>query len=204
MKNWLKKEWHLLSSNYCDTSLTEELWTQIERKYNQNNRHYHNLNHIYNLLFQAEALKHEIHELEAFKFAIWYHDIIYKSSKKNNEEKSAVFAEKALNSICFDTERIKIVSKLIVSTKKHELILTNNLDNSYLLDLDLSILGSDWKTYSKYIENIRKEYKIYPDFVYKPGRKKVLNHFLERETLYFTEVFKTKFEKQARLNLKKK
>ena len=81
------------------------------------------------------------------------------------------------------------------------MILTENLDNAYLLDLDLSILGTDWEIYNKYTQNIRKEYKIYPDILYKPGRKKVLKHFLERDSLYFTERFKTKFEKQARNNL---
>jgi predicted metal-dependent HD superfamily phosphohydrolase len=92
---------------------------------------------------------------------------------------------------------------MIVSTQKHELILKQNQDNAHLLDLDLSILGTDWETYQKYIHNIRKEYKIYPDFMYKPGRKKVLKHFLDRETLYFTDDFRNKHEVKARENLKR-
>ena len=35
------------------------------------------------------------------------------------------------------------------------------------------------------------------------GRKKGLKHFLERETLYFTEKFRNKEEKQARKNFTK-
>jgi predicted metal-dependent HD superfamily phosphohydrolase len=203
MIDWLKTEWYNLISVYCDASLIEELWTEIETKYTSKTRHYHNLLHIYNMLFQAENLKAEIQDLEAFKLAVWYHDSIYKSHKKDNEEKSAVLAEERLKSFGFNPKRVEIVVNLIVSTKKHQIILKENKDNAYLLDLDLSILGTDWKTYKRYITNIRKEYNRYPNFMYKPGRKKVLQHFLERETIYFTEPFQNKYEKQARENLKK-
>ncbi|WP_255411459.1 hypothetical protein [Lacinutrix sp. Bg11-31] len=39
--------------------------------------------------------------------------------------------------------------------------------------------------------------------MYKPGRKKVLKHFLDRETLYFTDDFRKKYKIKARENLKK-
>lgn len=203
MIDWLKAEWQNLASKYWNETTVEELWIEIETHYTNKTRHYHNLTHIYNMLMQAEALKSDIQDIETLQFAIWYHDIIYKSSKKDNEEKSALFAEKRLKSIIFDKKRIEIIKKLIISTNKHKLILVENRDNAYLLDLDLSILGTDWETYQNYIQNIRKEYKIYPDFMFKPGRKKVLKHFLDRETLYFTDGFKTKYENRARKNLKK-
>ncbi|MCB0461277.1 MAG: hypothetical protein KDC81_01110 [Flavobacteriaceae bacterium] len=155
------------------------------------------------MLLQADEMKSKIEDFDALKLAIWYHDIIYKPSKKNNEEKSSLFAKNRLNSLNFDEKRAKIVQNFIVSTKKHQLILSETDDNAYFLDFDLSILGTDWETYKNYYQNIRKEYKIYPDFLYNPNRKKILNHFLERETLYFTEVYQVKYELQARANLKK-
>lgn len=201
MINWLKSEWHILTKNYCDSTLAESLWAEIESQYIIKNRHYHNLSHIFNMLKQLDETKTEIKDLESLKFAIWYHDIIYKSTKKDNEDKSALFALKRLKKINFNPERVQIVQELILSTKKHTIIKSQNNDNAVLLDLDLSILGTDWNTYKKYISNIRKEYKIYPNFMYNPGRKKVLNHFLERETLYFTEHYKEQYEAQARENL---
>lgn len=152
---------------------------------------------------QIENFKNEITNIEDLKLAIWYHDIIYKSTKKDNEEKSAFFSENRLKSIDFNKKRLEIIKKLIISTKKHQLILIENKDNDILLDLDLSILGSNWKTYQQYIKNIRKEYKIYPNFMYNPTRKKVLKHFLNRENLYFTERFQNQFENQARKNIEK-
>ncbi|MEZ4781674.1 MAG: hypothetical protein R2816_08955 [Flavobacteriaceae bacterium] len=204
MIEWLKEEWINLTSRYCkDISLRNEFWDEIRSCYSEKSRYYHNLKHIYNILLQADEMKSKIEDFDALKLAIWYHDIIYKPSKKNNEEKSSLFAKNRLNSLNFDEKRAKIVQNFIVSTKKHQLILSETDDNAYFLDFDLSILGTDWETYKNYYQNIRKEYKIYPDFLYNPNRKKILNHFLERETLYFTEVYQVKYELQARANLKK-
>lgn len=200
---WLKSNWIDLAINYADDSTIENYWEIIKSHYTSKNRYYHNLLHLKNMFVQLESFKTEIEDIDSFKFAIWYHDIIYKATKKDNEEQSADFAKKVLKSLKFDDLRTKKVQNLIISTKKHELVLTENNDNAYLLDLDLSILGADWDTYKTYIQNIRKEYKIYPDILYKPGRKKVLKHFLERDSLFFTEYFITKFEKQARNNLTK-
>ncbi|BAO75362.1 hypothetical protein [Winogradskyella sp. PG-2] len=200
----LKSQWLELSSKYFEDELITEIYCkEIIEQYASKKRYYHNLSHLQNMFKQLDKFESEIIDLDALKFAIWYHDIIYKSTKKDNEEESAILAKKRLKSSYFDEKRIKKVEKLIISTKKHQLILTKNDDNAYLLDLDLSILGTDWNTYKNYIQNIRKEYKIYPKFMYNPGRKKVLNHFLERETLFFTDAFQIKYEKRARENLKK-
>ncbi len=200
----LKSQWFYLSSKYTeDQTSMILLWDDILKHYSDKNRHYHNLSHIQSMLLQAEEFKSHIEDYEALVFAIWYHDIIYKSTKKDNEEKSALFAQKALKTLNFEEKRLKSIQNLIISTKKHKIILNRNEDNAYLLDFDLSILGREWNIYENYTKQIRREYKIYPNFIYKSGRKKVLQHFLERKTLYFTEAYKMKYENQARENLKK-
>jgi predicted metal-dependent HD superfamily phosphohydrolase len=200
----LKSQWINLSSKYFeDQTQIESYWEEIKTEYTDKNRYYHNLYHLQNMFSQLNAYKDDILDLDTLKFAIWYHDIIYKSTKKDNEDKSVILAKTRLQSSKLDENRLEKVQKLIISTKNHKRILNENNDNAYFLDLDLSILGTDWMIYEKYIHNIRKEYKVYPNFMYNPARKKVLHHFLERDTLFFTEAFKTKFEKQARENLKK-
>lgn len=200
----IKSSWFDLTSKYTnDEALINTLWSELHKKYTHKNRHYHNLSHIESMLLQAENIKSHIEDFPTLLYAIWYHDIIYKSTKKDNEEKSALFAKKSLIKLNFTENKIKNVENLIISTKKHQVILDKNSDNAYLLDFDLSILGKDWETYKNYTQQIRQEYKIYPDFLYNPGRKKVLLHFLERETLYFTESYKTQFENKARENIKR-
>ncbi|MDH7913509.1 hypothetical protein [Winogradskyella sp. SYSU M77433] len=200
----IKSSWFDLTSKYTnDEALINTLWSELHKKYAHKNRHYHNLSHIESMLLQAENIKSHIEDFPALLYAIWYHDIIYKSTKKDNEEKSALFTQKSLKKLNFTENQIENVKNLIISTKKHQVILDKNSDNAYLLDFDLSILGKDWETYKNYTQQIRQEYKIYPDFLYNPGRKKVLLHFLERETLYFTESYKTQFENKARENIKR-
>lgn len=68
-------------------------------------------------------------------------------------------------------------------------------------DADLSILGSVQSVYVNYAKQVRQEYSIYPDFMYRPGRQKVLNHFLQMKKIFKTDVFFNKYEAQARINL---
>jgi predicted metal-dependent HD superfamily phosphohydrolase len=48
---------------------------------------------------------------------------------------------------------------------------------------------------------VRKEYAIYPDLLYRPGRIKVLKYFLEKPRIYHTPYFWEKYEEQARANM---
>lgn len=200
----LKHQWFQLATKYTkDNILTESLWIEIKTQYELNARYYHNFSHIDAMLKQAETHKETIENYNAFLFAIWYHDIIYKPTKQDNESQSAVLAKKRLKKLHLKQNTLENIEQLIISTKKHEIILDKNKDNALLLDVDLSILGSDWKTYQKYTENIRKEYRIYPSFIYNKGRKQVLEHFLQRETLFFTQPYQSKLETQARKNILK-
>ncbi len=204
MIDWLKTEWNCLASKYCeDQQLIDRFWQEILLAYTGKKRHYHSTSHIYNMLLQAEDIKERIVDFDVLQFAIWYHDIVYKSAKSDNEEQSAIVAKKRLKSFNIEEKCLETISDLIISTKKHEVLRSQNGDNGYLLDIDLSILGTDWTTYKTYCDNIRKEYSIYPDFMYNKGRKKVLQQFLERETLYFSEYFKSQFEAKARENITK-
>ncbi len=102
-----------------------------------------------------------------------------------------------------DQKKIESCVNLIISTKKHEVINAQDEDNAYLLDWDLAILGSSWKWYKDYTEKIRKEYSMFPDFMYKKGRKNVLQHFLTRPRIYYTEKYHHLWEANARNNLQK-
>ena len=139
MTDWLKKEWNTLASIYTeDEQLISNYYEEIVTHYTSKNRYYHNLIHIYSMLVQAEDIKTAITDYDAFRFSIWYHDIIYKSTKKNNELKSAEFAQKRLKSFDLEEKRIKNVEILIKSTQKHDIVLDENNDNAFLLDIDLS------------------------------------------------------------------
>lgn len=120
--------------------------------------------------------------------------------KNNNEEQSADLAIKRLSAIKYPADRTLVCKEQILSTKGHQY--SNHYDTNLFIDADLSILGQAPGIYQEYCRQIRKEYLIYPTLIYNPGRKKVINHFLGMERIFKTDPFYTKYEGQARINLR--
>lgn len=196
----LKEKFEILCLNFTDNkNLIVNFWNEIEKKYSAESRHYHNFRHLENMFEEVESVKAQIKNFNNVSFSIFYHDIIYDASSKSNEEKSAEFSKKRLEDLNIAKEDIQKVYAQILATKSHQK--SDDQDTNFLLDADLSILGKDNKAYLEYTKQIRKEYSIYPDFLYKPGRKKVLEHFLELESIFKTDFFKAKYEVQARKNI---
>lgn len=191
----------LISKYSNDEILKTDYWQEIEKSYSQKSRKYHNLNHLENMILELENVKEEISDYDVMLFSVFYHDIIYKATAKDNEEKSAEIAKTRLDKLNISNERITKIYNQILATKSHKR--SDDSDTNFLLDSDLAILGKDWKVYENYIQQIRKEYSIYPDFLYNPGRKKVLTHFLEFDEIFKTEHFKGKYEKIARENIQR-
>jgi predicted metal-dependent HD superfamily phosphohydrolase len=189
-----------LLTKYTDSkSLISELWIEIEKYYGDKKRHYHTLQHLDNLLNQLTEVKGKLLHWEAILFTLYYHDIIYNPLKSDNEEKSAEFAERRMKQISVPAETIKLCKGQILATKTH--VKSTDNDTNYFTDADLSVLGETWEVYTHYYKGVRKEYSIYPNFIYNPGRKKVLNHFLTMSSIFKTDFFYQKFEQRAKLNL---
>ncbi len=203
---YLKKQWwDLLTLFNQDESAIQKHWDEIFQYYSKKDRAYHNLNHLFDIFTKLENHTSLIHDLPTIQLAIWYHDIIYQTLSKHNEVKSAVLCSKRLKEMNIDSSIREKVFKLICSTKKHEIEAweteTEKSDNAYLLDLDLSILGSLPEEYQKYVLQIRKEYKIVPSILYNRGRKKVLAHFSKMDRIFKTEIFHELYEENARKNI---
>ncbi len=190
----------LTSKTSTDKALSDSLWQEIEQNYSEKNRHYHNLNHLEFLIELAYEQQPNLKDFDAMLYSVFYHDIIYKTKHKDNEAKSASLAEAQLAKLNVPNEQIQRVSQQIMATKTH--LFSPDLDTNYLLDFDLAILGASPEKYAAYTVQIRKEYAAYPDFLFKPGRKLVLEHFLGLDFIYKTTVFRTELEEAARTNLK--
>ncbi|WP_411810944.1 hypothetical protein ACLB9Y_12205 [Chryseobacterium scophthalmum] len=196
----LKDRFEALCLNFTeDKVLIEKFWFEIEKKYSGKSRHYHNLQHLETLFEKIEHVKDIIKNFNTISFSIFYHDVIYDATSKLNEEKSADVAKERLEILGVNNDDIQRIYEQILSTKSHQK--SEDEDTNFLLDADLSILGKSSQVYVEYTKQIRKEYSIYPDFLYKPGRKKVLQHFLELESIFKTEFFRNKYEIQARENI---
>lgn len=183
-----------------DPQLIDSLWAEITKKYTEKGRHYHNLKHLEKMFSELDAIRDYIADFSDITFSVFYHDIIYDAASKANEEKSAEFAASRLKMLNVDQETVWKVTEQIIATKAHQR--SDDPDTNYLLDADLSILGKDRDTYEDYTRKIRKEYAVYPDFLYKPGRKKVLQHFLGLENIFKTGEFRNRYENPAKENMR--
>ena len=166
--------------------------------YTHKSRHYHNLSHLEQMLGLLNNCKESIVDWDSVLFALYYHDIIYKVPGSDNEEKSAQLAVERLKSIGVSEKIISKCYDWILATKNH-LPSTDN-DCNLLLDADMAILGQSPDLYNTYRQNVRKEFSIYPDLLYNPGRKKVLQGFLKMNNIYHTPQFAI-LEKQAKENI---
>ncbi|WP_149206570.1 HD domain-containing protein [Flavobacterium johnsoniae] len=189
----------LLSNIGFSANEIQKNWIDLEKAYSKKSRHYHNLTHLKEMIASFEMYHDQLQNPNEILFSIFYHDFVYSASKKDNELKSAEFALSIL------TENINLNKQLvfdtICATQQHQ---QNAIkDINWLIDFDLKILAKDWEDYKIYFEQIRKEYRIYPDFLYKPGRAKALKHFLENEFIFQTNEFRGLYEEKARANIEK-
>ncbi|MFN8577709.1 MAG: hypothetical protein U0354_12705 [Candidatus Sericytochromatia bacterium] len=197
----LKKEWFELTEKYKIEDFTNsDIFIKIYRNYSKTNRFYHNINHIKELLSILTSFEDKLKNKESVKFAIWFHDVIYKAWRKDNEDRSSKFAFDSLTKMNVDEETINKTCNLIILTKGHRTN-SNDFDTKIFLDTDLSILGTDIETYNIYSENIRKEYFFVPENLYKKGRISVLEKFLSMERIYKTDEMYNLYEVKAKTNI---
>ena len=180
-----------------DPNLSE--YEMLENKYNEKHRAYHNLTHIKDCLNHLDEYNQNLEDKHEIELAIFYHDVIYNPYRKDNEPKSADLAILFLNNQKVEHTIISKIEALIIATIHQKSPETRS--QAIIMDIDIATLGSEPSVYLEYSQNIRKEYSWVPMILYKRKRKEILNNFLKRERLYYTDYFFHKFETQARINL---
>ncbi|WP_338350621.1 hypothetical protein [Nonlabens tegetincola] len=195
----LKSLFYQTFEKYCnDRSYMNLCWDEVIKNYSNKKRFYHNLNHLQHMFNELQEVEAFIESIDSIRLAVFYHDLIYKVTSAENEEQSADAFEKRISKTRF--EHVDLVKEMIIATKFHDKTL--NSDSRYFLDSDLAVLGSSSSQYDEYTRLIRKEYQIYPTFLYRRGRLKVLRALLNKP-IYQTDYFTSKYEKQAQRNLKR-
>jgi len=183
----LELHWEkLIHETGLEKASCDQIFDDLILKYQATSRHYHNLNHIDNMLTLSSRFEYSI----ALQWAIWFHDVIYSITSKRNEEKSASYATDTLDKLSVKQHVIDEIARLILLTKSH-VTEPKDILGKQLLDLDLSVLSTSSQVYKVYVQQIRKEYNLYPDMVYIPARIKVIQSFLDMETIYQTSAFES-------------
>ena len=186
--------------------IAQEMKAELSALYAAEDRHYHGMAHIKALLGLLEEYRSSFSDPEAIEAVIWFHDAIYDSRAKDNEARSADLARDKLAGIT-GAERLDRIALTIEATATHTVPRiepeTARRDAALLLDMDLSILGTAPETFDAYEAAVRREYAWVEEPLWVAGRGNVLKTFLEREHIFHTEIFRSRFERQARENLRR-
>lgn len=179
---------------------------ELTKLYQADDRHYHGIRHIEALLGLFAEYRAQFADPDAVEAAIWFHDAVYDSRRKDNEALSAALATDKLKGQ-IDVPRLARIVKMIEATATHEVpdfaeAAAKN-DAALLLDMDLSILGTQPKTFDAYEDAVRREYGWVSDADWRAGRGAVLRNFLARPRIFHTDMFVSRFEAQARANMER-
>ena len=175
----------------------ESDYRRIRRAWRGMGRHYHTLSHLEACLREFDAVQELALRPAEVELALWFHDAIYRSWRRDNESQSAALAERTLRVAPVDTvERIR---QMILATTHREAGFTG--DTALMLDIDLAILGAPPEIYAQFERAIRREYWWVPRARFVEGRGRILRSLLERPAIYQQDRLYEKYEQPARANL---
>jgi predicted metal-dependent HD superfamily phosphohydrolase len=179
----------------------EDLYRRLIASYSEPHRKYHTTHHLDECLAKFPEVRSQASEPEEIELAIWFHDAVYDTKRKDNEERSARWARAAMLDASLSEDRAERVGRLVMATC-HDAI-PEREDARILVDVDLSILGATKERFDEYERQVREEYAWVPDFLFRRERKKILKSFLKRPRIYSTPHFLETHERQARENLRR-
>lgn len=166
-------------------------------------RRYHTVAHLRAVLDRVDELTDqggEGGELELVRLAAWFHDAVYRPDRSENEERSALLAEKALTEAGLTPHEVAEVARLVRLTVTHDPA-DGDLNGETLCDADLAILASAPDTYARYAAAVREEYGFVPEDTFREGRAAVLRHLLDLPRLFRTPYGAAVWEEKARENV---
>jgi len=186
IEGFLRQEWDCVCAE-LGMSPAPEIFTDLIAGYQNPNRGYHSLLHLWWVIKEAKKYMSVMENPAEVMMALFYHDAIYNPRIPDTEN-----VVLSLNR-CMDvlrsgeiSQNIRInISKIIMGTLHDKPPLS--ADEALARDIDLSmIIGFAPET----IETLmRKEYAFVPEDVYLIARKRVLKSFYLNDHLFLSQPF---------------
>lgn len=179
----------------------EAQFTDVIHRYAEPHRAYHTAQHLEEC-FQAFERAHRLGQSPgAVGIALFYHDAIYDTHARDNEEKSAALARQVLAGVGAESSLLQSVTDLILVTR--HAAMPETADQKLVVDIDLSILGVARDRFDEYERQVRQEYSWVEEAIFRSVRSRILQDFLARPTIYSTATFRDRLERPAHENLQR-
>jgi len=177
-----------------------EVFDELDTLYHEPHRRYHTAAHVEHCLRLFDLAADRMDEPDAVEMALWFHDAVYDVPTQGNERRSAeLFAARA-GARGAERYRSK-VHRLIMVTEHREPPAT--LDESFIVDIDLSSFGLPWEEFLRDSRAVREEFSMVPDAEFHPRHRKFTESLLARPHFCFTEFFRERHEARARRNIER-
>ncbi len=189
-------------------------WQPVEYHYNESHRHYHNWDHIEEMIGFIHECRHQVSINPALaetfseftslgldhELAILFHDAVYIPGSKLNEDASMDLMRSYLVKYPqeFPVERIERIAYYIQTTRSH---ISNNIDAQAVIDLDLMRLAAPFEQFLVNAELIRKEYAGASEEEFTKGRIAFMENMLSRENIFYTKYGREHWQPNAIRNL---
>ncbi|MFI9404245.1 metal-dependent phosphohydrolase [Nocardia sp. NPDC052316] len=180
----------------------EAVGVELIGRYQEAHRRYHTVDHLAAMLGVIDELAEDADDVDAVRYAAFFHDAIYAVDRADNEERSAVLSEKILESIGAAPELTREVARLVRLTKTHDPA-EDDRNGGVLCDADLAVLAAGEQGYVAYTAAVRAEYQHVPDELFRAGRAAVLQGLAGQPRLFRTPTARARFETAARANLER-
>lgn len=203
MRAKMLERWIALSQRLgVDEKTAQELYHMIVHYYMQPRRYYHTLAHISSGLKELDAVRALARWPDELELAWWFHDAFYETWAEDNELRSAELANFFILKLMGlpSLTGIRVYHLVLPTTHRYSPGIIVG-DTKLMIDIDLHELGKPLAEFDVNSANVRKEYWWVPEETYRGKRAEILENFLKRTDIYFTQYFRDKYEKQARENL---
>jgi predicted metal-dependent HD superfamily phosphohydrolase len=180
--------------------LPDSLVRELETAYADPQRAYHNAAHVAAVLASYDEVADAIEWERAAEVyvAILFHDAVYVPGARDNEARSAAWAQRA--GLPVDGDR---VAALIELTARHGSLGPSDVDRdaALFLDCDTAILGAAPDVFDTYDAAIAREYSSLPADVYRAGRRAFLARLATAPRIFLSDYFHARLDGAARANI---
>ncbi len=191
-----RQAWQLLGLSGDGAALRDALIA----RYAEPHRAYHSLQHLGECLALSQRVLGGAEHPGEILAALWFHDALYDIGRHDNEDRSAQWAQEALQAAGAGPGVARRVAGLVLATR--HAASPEPGDAQRVVDVDLAILGAPPQRFAEYERQIRQEYAAVPDAAFRQRRREVLAGFLARPAIYATPELHEALEAQARANLR--
>ncbi|MHB1064390.1 MAG: HD domain-containing protein [Georgenia sp.] len=185
-----------------------EVCGRLLDRWQEPDRHFHNIKHLVDLLARVDELSQETHDPDAVRLAAWYHGAIFNSavskvyarSGGEDEVASAELASAELTALGVPAATVARIAEMITNLRRHDADV-RDIDCLALCDADLGILAVEPQRYRSYRVAVRAEYAQIPDRHYLEARAAIVGKLLARRNIFLSPMG-ARWEDRARENLR--